>query len=732
MGWIFINLFKTSVIQADEYQERANSNQFKSSTIKAGRGSIYDANGQIIAQSATVFNVILDPSNYRKKGYDQAEKKELQDKLADKLNELFGVDKETFLKKTQIEGGGSGYQVLAKKAEKPEADKLTQFCEENGISAGAVYVEEDTKRYYPQDDMAAPVIGFLNGDGEGQYGIEKYYNEYLAGTDGKIVSAKNGVGEEMPYRYEKTYDAQNGDSLYLTLDMTLQHYLEKSLKTCVSTHNPENRACGIIMNAKTGAVLAMATVPGFNLNEPANVYDPAAAQALEIVRQEQGDEEYTKQRAIAWEKQWKNKAISELYHPGSVFKVITGSSAIEEKAIDPKTSLFGCNRSIIVSGTKFGCWANYAHGMQDFVQAMTNSCNPAFVQIGLTLGKDKFVDYYESYGFGEATGIDLPGEQQSAIYYTADRMGDVELASSAFGQSHKVTPLQMITAYAAVVNGGNLVTPYVVSKIVDDNGNVIKTTEPVIKRQVISEETSAVMRDTLEKVVIGKNGSNAYIQGYRIGGKSGTSQKQEENNAEHREDLYVSSYVGFAPANDPEIIMLVMVDRPTGKDYYGSVVAVPVVQEVFKEALPYLGYYPEYTAEELAEMDITLPGFEGLNIEAAKNKLTSTDGIEYEIVGSGNTVLKQVPEKGAAMPRNGKVILYTDSEETENTTVPNVTGYSLSDVNAMLAAQGLNFKATGPSKREGAKASMQNWPYGSEVPKGTIIEVTFAIYDQSG
>ena len=514
--------------------------------------------------------------------------------------------------------------------------------------------------------------------------------------------------------------------------MTLQYYVEKYLEQAVEENDVQNRACAIMMNVNTGAVLAMASTPGFDLNDRNSIYSQKDINTLAQITDE---DEYKEEYATLREQQWKNKAITELYYPGSVFKVITGSAALEEGAIT-LDSTFTCNRAITVADTTMHCWSSYSHGTQDFTTAMTNSCNPAFIQIGQLLGGTKFYDYFEAYGFTEPTGIDLPGESGS-LYVSKGAMGPVELASCSFGQSNKITPIQMVTAYAAVVNGGYLVTPYVVSKIVDTNGNVIKTTETSIKRQVISEETSAQMREVLESVVNNKGGSNAYIKGYAIGGKSGTSQKIDKSNETGNDNLYVSSYCGFAPADDPEIIMLVMVDEPNARDqngslmYYGSVVACPVVSNTFKEALPYLGYYPEYTDEELVELGITVPSVEGQTVESAGATIEAL-GLQYSTIGSGDTVVAQIPARGSTLQRNGKVILYTDDDyETEYTTVPNIIGYSLSDVNTILTNANLNFKAgDGASSHSGSVAYSQNYGEGCIVPVGTIIEVVFIIKDE--
>lgn len=743
--WILVSLFKTSITDNAKYQALANENQFGSTIVKANRGSIYDANGKILAQSATVYSICVNPyriyeqQQKEAKASDNAEttgtseSQRMIDAAATILSEELGGDVtyEYAVKKLTTNGANSQWAIIAKSIEKPVADKIIERADEENLG-DLIFRDLDTKRYYPQGELAAAVIGFTNYDGDGIYGVESYYNDYLKGVDGKIISATDANGNEMPYKNDKIYDAQDGNSVYLTLDMTLQYYVEKYLEQQVEAHDVDNRACAIMMNVNTGAILAMASTPGYDLNDRNSIF---SEKDLAILAGITDEEEYNETYATLREQQWKNKAITELYYPGSVFKVITGSAALEERVIS-LSSTFTCGRSIIVADTEMHCWSSYSHGTQDFTTAMTNSCNPAFIQIGQLLGKDKFYEYFKAYGFTEPTGIDLPGESGS-IYVNTSEKGPVELASSSFGQTNKITPIQMITAYAAVVNGGYLVTPYVVSKIVDPNGNVIKTTETSIKRQVISEETSAQMRQVLEEVVNTKGGSNAYIKGYSIGGKSGTSQKIDKTNETGNENLYVSSYCAFAPADDPEIIMLVMIDEPTAKDqngslmYYGSVVAVPAVVNVLKEALPYLGYYPEYTEEELEALGVTLPSVEGESVSIAKDTLESLS-LQVTVIGDGDKVVAQVPARASSIPRNGKVILYTEENyDTEYTKVPNIIGYGVSDVNAILTNADLNFMVgDGAANHSGAVAYSQNYAEGDIVPKGTIIEVTFIIKDE--
>ncbi len=740
---IMVNLFKTSITDNLKYQTIANENQFGSTTVKAHRGSIYDSTGKILAQSATVYSICVNPNRIYQQQQQEAksdeeivgtpESERMLDAAAKILSEELGgeVNYAYAVKKLTENAANSKWAMVKSSVEKPDADRIIARAEEENLG-DLIYTELGTKRFYPQGSLAAAVIGFTNFDGDGVYGVESYYNDYLKGVDGKIISATDANGNEMPYKNDKIYSAQDGNSLYLTIDMTLQHYVEKYLEQQVEAHDVDNRACAIMMNVNTGAVLAMASTPGYDLNDKNSIYSDKDLALLSGITDE---EEYNSTYASLREQQWKNKAITELYFPGSVFKVITGSAALEEKVIALNSS-FDCGREITVADTTMHCWSTYSHGTQDFTTAMTNSCNPAFIQIGQRLGKDKFYDYFKAFGFTETTGIDLPGEA-SSIYVNTSEKGPVELASSSFGQTNKITPLQMITAYAAVVNGGYLVTPYVVDKIVDTNGNVIKTTEPSIKRQVISEETSAEMRKVLEDVVNTKGGSNAYIKGYAIGGKSGTSQKIDKTNETGNENLYVSSYCAFAPADDPEIIMLVMVDEPTARDqngslmYYGSVVAVPAVVNVLKEALPHLGYYPEYTEEELEALGVTLPDVQGETVSIAKETLEALS-LQVTVIGKGEKVVAQVPEQKSDVPRNGKVVLYTEENyETEFTEVPNVIGYGVSDVNTILTRADLNFMVgDGAANHSGAVAYSQNYAEGNIVPKGTIIEVTFIIKDE--
>lgn len=749
--WVGYKLLSYSILDGDKWRMMATDQQLSSVVIKANRGSIYDANGTTLAQSSTVWDVTISPHNIdlsntkAKEQYDikakaLIEKGETPEPYVDraelisqKLSELLGVDYSKI--KTACADTTKQYYMVKRKVEKPEANEITAFMNENGLNSDDIYLWPTSKRYYPNDSLASNIIGFTNFDGDGVYGLEAYYDDYLSGTDGKAVYAVAADGRKLQNSSDAYYSAVDGYSLVLTLDEVLQHYLEKNLELCVSQHQVTNRACGIIMNCNTGAVLAMATAPSFDLNNPSELKSSFDLQTLAEMKESGAtEEELDAKEASLREQQWKNKAITELYYPGSVFKTVTCASALEEEVVS-LNSTFHCAAYEMVAGTKIKCWSSYGHGTLTLQQAVTKSCNPSFIQIGQLLGKDKFCDYFEAFGFTEPTGIDLPGESGS-LYVSRENMGLVELASSSFGQTNKVTPLQMTTALCAIVNGGYLVTPYVVDKMLDSDGNVVKTTETRIKRQVISEETSAQMRQILETVVNENGGSNAYINGYRIGGKSGTTEKIDEYNklkAETGVDhmTYVPSFAAFAPADDPQIVMLVMADTPTGTQYYGSAVAAPVVSAVFKEGLPHLGIYPTYTAEELAKMDAAVPYVMGMEAQRAEAKLNA-EGFEVRYVGdpaSGATVSTQIPASGSSIPKGSTVVLYLGNEyDLESAVIPDVTGMTVSQANEAITNAGFNIKISGGAAENANAVAYAQYPVGgTDGYKGNVVEVTFQV-----
>ena len=755
------NFFKISVVENEKYQEMANDQHFGSITLSAHRGSIYDAKGNTLAKSASVYKVFLDPKQFRddmdtlQKSIDKRNSEKAAgtytpkyDKEGNELDVLpesldaFRSETVTFLAlklgiseekvKTAMEEN-TQYSVLQDQVEKPVADEVLDYF--NNVGFISLNVEEDTKRYYPQNDLAASVIGFTVGDGSGAYGVEAYYDEYLSGHDGKTISAKDSNGNELPYRYSKTYAPQDGGDVYLTIDMNIQYYLEKHLQEMNKKFGVKNRSCAILMNAKTGAIYGMATAPTFDLNQPYEISDETIKAQLAALTDENEKTQLTSEER---EKQWKNKCITEIYEPGSVFKVVTSASAIEENLIDLKNDSFFCSGQVTLEGAYYPikCHNTNGHGAQTFQEALTHSCNPAFMEIGARLGIDKFCYYFDAFGLAEKTGIDLPAES-SGIGFQPDKMTNVDLAVSPFGQGETITPIEMITSYCATINGGYLLKPYVVDKVVDEDGNVILKNERTVKRQVISEETSETMRTVLKNVVTDNGGGNVTIKGYSIGGKSGTSQRlsvtekgQTANGKEEDADEqeYGASYVCFTPAEDPEIILLVLADMPDKSiAYYGSQVAVPTARDILTDVLPYLGISPEYSDDELENLDVKIPILEG-SIDEAKATLDGL-GMTYEVIGSGIEVVAQSPVTGTSVAKGGCVYLYTEAGNTaEYTTVPNLQYLSPETANETLTYNELNYVTRGASAtRSDAIVNSQSIQPGTQVPKGTCIELELIV-----
>ena len=711
--WVLYNLGKT--VSDPFYREYANAQQLSEDTIPADRGTIYDTNGEVLAESYTVWTVQLSPVTI-----DQEDKEMVAQFLAETLE----LDYETVLKQCQQT---NRYAVVKKQVEKPEADKIREFAQENGITAIALI--EDTKRYYPNNDLASHVIGYVGSDNQGLGGIELEYDDILTGTPGKIVSAADANGNAIATTYESEYAPVDGQSLVLTIDSQIQYYVEKALDQAVADRNPSGGACAIVMNVNNGEILAMASYPDYNPNDPFTLYTSTQQAKLNQPVSEGSTTTYTNSDLLY--QQWNNKCTSWTYQPGSVFKIFTGSSALEEGVIDMNTT-FSCTGSMQVADRTFRCHLAAGHGVQTLLDAYVNSCNPAFIQIGQALGVHKFSEYYELYGFTEKTGIDLPGEEggSSNLYIPEADMGPVELASSSFGQTTMVTPIQMATAISAAVNGGYLYQPHVVKEVLDQNGNVVQSYDATLKRQVISEEVSAELRECLEAMVSANGGSTAYIEGYRIGGKSGTSQKNNQDGH------YVGSFAAFAPADDPEIVAMVVVDDPdlTLGSYYGSAVAGPALQSIMGDTLSYLGYSKEFTAEQIAAMEKTAPSLTGKDIETATADAAAS-GFEVRVIGSGDTVLDQMPRNGTAMAEGSTILLYTDDTVATTCTVPNVVGMRPSDANYALTAAGLNVsynEGVGGTPQSTAVVTSQNYPEGTQLPAGSVVNNNFSTITRDG
>ena len=726
-GIVVSSLVHYQIVDPGPYREKAEAQQLKDTVVEPQRGTIYDANLNILAQSGTVWTVVADPASMATQGTNV-------NMVAQKLADILGLDAEDVLQK--LLQTDSSYQVLKKKVEKPVADEISQWMTEyNDSEAGklspiaGITMEEDSKRYYPYGSLASSVLGFSGTDGNGLAGLELYYDDALTGVPGRIQTAKNALGYAMEGDYQAEYDPQDGYSLVLTLDQTIQASLEKYLANAIADYNVANRGTGIVMNVKTGAILAMATLPDYDSNDPYTLYDTALTDQINAIADES---ERKTALTAARQAMWRNKAVQDIYEPGSVFKVVTASAALDSGAATLDTQFSCSGRIHIVNDIYMRCAHEEGHGTLDFYGGLNNSCNPYFIQLGWLMGKDIFCHYVQAFGFYEKTGIDLPNEAQSNLYH-ADQMNITELSSSSFGQSSQVTPIALITAVAAAVNGGKLVQPYLVQQVLDADGNIVSSTQPTVKRQVISEDTSKTIASLLERSVAEGQNHSAYVAGYRVGGKSGTSQKQTVTVGNEDDTLRIASFCGFAPADDPEIACLIVLDEPHDSyNSFGGRLCGPVVSSIFSEILPYLGFEPQYTEAELANAEVTVPNAETLTVLDANMALNKL-GLNSKQVGSGTTVTYQYPAAGTQLARQSTVILYTDEgSEGSTVTVPDVTGKTVKLAEEILKASGLNLKQSGVTDTDAAAsvvAMSQDVAAGTQAPMGTVVTVTF--HDQN-
>lgn len=737
---VSVKLFNLMVVRHDEYEQKAIRNQTKTTQLTASRGDIYDRNMNIMASSYSVENVTVNPIQI-KAAAEREEKPQDPDIIVEGLARILDVE-EDFVEE-QIGYTQYGYRMIKRKISAEKAAELRQFLNENNIEG--VDLEPAEQRYYPYSSLAAQVMGFLSGDDVGAEGLEYYYDEALTGHTGKIITTRGNQGTAMPYTYEKYYDAENGNSLVLTLDTTVQYYLEKNLETAIEKYTVLNGGFGLVMDVNTAEILGMATIGSYDPNNRLEIYDQELAQELEQMYQSaisnakgtdaytKGLEEYNAAVAAARLKQWRNRAISDGYEPGSTFKLITMASALNEGAVTLNDSFY-CGGAAYYEGRsqQLHCWKHGGHGQQTTAQALGNSCNLAFAQIGLKLGGGNFYDYVEAFGLLEPTGIDLPGEANGYFFPRENLTGKstASLISGSFGQTFKVTPLQLVRAVSAVVNGGYLLEPYIVSEVQDSEGNVVQHNERTVLRQVISEETSATMRQLMEFVVTDGTASKAKTAGYRIGGKTGTSEKIDEydENGNPVEDKMVS-FIGVAPIDDPKYVVLVVLDTPsreTGLYISGGIMAAPTVRDIFTDILPYLGVEPDYSDEDISAVNVAVPNVVGLAIEQAKPVLAECS-LTYRIVGEGDTITGQIPAAGAEVPGNSEIILYMDAEVPEDmTTVPDFRGMTVSQANEAAANYGVYIQASGTDKTEGyIYVTHQDMEPGTEVPRGTTVKVEF-------
>ena len=704
---LFFRLFDLQITRHEELQSKAVNQQTRRTVVTASRGTIYDTAGNILAISSSAETIILSPLEINNALNDTENPVTwTKDSLAAGLAEILGKDAASIRKR--MDNVKSQYELIQLRADEEVAAKVRAYVEENKISG--VHLVADTKRYYPYGSLAAQVIGFVGDDNTGLYGLEAYYEEELEGQSGLVISAKDQAENDMLYTYEQYFAAKNGSDLTLTLDTTIQYYLEKGIESMVDKFSAANGASGIVMDAKTGGILAMASYPNYDLNDFLTVSDQTLQERIE-----RGESTVADMQLL----QWRNKALNDTYEPGSTFKILTLSAALEEGVVD-KTTTVNCGGSVNISGYTIHCSNKNGHGLQTLVQSVGNSCNPAFINYGLRIGSEKFYEYMRSFGLMNTTGIDLGGEAVG-VFAADSSFTQLDLACYAFGQNFTVTPLTLIAAQAACVNGGYLHTPYLVERIADSDGNVTYRHDSTPVRQVISEQTSATVRECLEYVVASGTGKNGQVAGYRIGGKTGTADKGQTGDV-------VVSFLCFAPADDPQVIMLITMDTPsraTGTYVSGGNMVAPTASTVMAEILPYLGIEPSYSAEELLGMDTTVPNVIGSTVEQAKEKLKER-ALSYKIVGDGDAITDQTPAGGAIIPGKSTVILYASAAKpTDKCVVPHLLGKTPSEANTAATAAGLliRFSGTTGSESSSIRVLSQSIDEGTEVDAGTVITV---------
>lgn len=710
-GAAVLRLTYLTTVQSSELQESAVDLQLADTTVSAKRGTIYDANGNVLAESASVWQVVMSPVNFKNDKQRQA--------AAKGLSEIFDLEYNDVLDDTKQQ---SHYVVVKRRIESDEREKVLELIDtlkKDYSCSGVIQLLDDYKRYYPKNSLASSVIGFTGSDDQGLEGIEYEYDSYLSGTPGRIITAQNARGTDMPFRYEQNVESEDGNNVYLTIDETIQSICEKYMQKGVEDNNVLNKGVCIAMDVNTGAILAMVTTDGYDLNNPYELSAKDKKKIKSTPKKKQAEAE-----SAALSNMWRNKAVADTYMPGSVFKMCVASAALEENLVNEKTS-FTCTGSILVEGETIHCSNIAGHGTQNFVEVISNSCNPAFIQIGQMLGAGKFRQYYQGFGFSDKTGIDLPGEAEDS-FWKEGKMGGVDLAVASFGQNFTITPIQMITACAAVSNGGYVVQPHVVSKITDSKGNVIKTVDKKVKRQVISDDTSKKMNEYLEYNTERQGAAAGYISGYKVAGKTGTTEKRGVTKFESSfSEDYISSFCGYAPADDPQIAMLVFFDTPDGDAYYGSQVSSPVFINIMSEVLPYLDVKTSYTDEELCYVDASAGDYTGVSVDEAKTAVEA-DGFTATVKGNGSTVISQIPTVSSGLQKGGSIVLYTDSDsQSETVSVPSLIGLSPDEVNDVASAYGLNVSFSGATTSSGTSSS-QNIEAGTSVSPGTVITVSFA------
>ena len=705
-------LFYFQILHGKEYSEKAQNQQLSDREIEARRGTIYDSQGNVLAQSATVYNIFIDPSKITDKN---------RTVLVDLLTEVLGYNSEKrdeLVEKTHKEGK---YVIVERKVEYKIRKALAEFMDADDNKKyklrNCLGFEETTRRYYPYGKLASPVLGFVGSDNQGLEGIEAYYDEALQGVNGRIITVADAASKSISDDFETTIPAEDGNSLVLTLNSSIQHTLETGLQDILEEYDAKG-TYGVVMDVQTGAVLAMASLPGYDCNNPRTVvYD----KYIEEIKKETDADKKAELESAYVQKQWRNFTVSDTYVTGSVYKTFMAAAALEENVVNLNTS-FTCTGSIKVADWNIKCHIHAGHGTQNLTQGLGNSCNPFFITIGQRLGVHNYFKYFDGFGFTERTGIDLPGEA-APQFYTENQYGIVELSSASFGQTNNVSPIQMCTALSAVANGGRLLKPYLVSEIKDVKGNTVSKTQTTERRQVISEDTSEKVLDMMTYVVENGTGRNARVAGYKVGGKTGTSEKLGEYSDNERKK-YIISFSAIAPTDDPRVAMIIICDEPN-QDLGGGTICAPIAASVVEECMKQLGVEPSYTADELKNKAVKIPAVAGKSVDEAKSQLSGLE-LKSRVVGNGNKVIKQTPTADSEIPRNGTVVLYTESNKEQTVKVPDFTGLTISEANRVASSHNLNIRISGnDSTSANVVAYKQSESKDSEVAIGTVITVSF-------
>lgn len=705
-GVLVCRLFFIQVIGHDMYEQRAISQQTQEITIEAKRGSITDRNGNALAVSATAYKVVMAPS--------AIQDDDTREEIADGLSSALGMDRDEIYEMTQRNVQSV---EVARRIEKDVADKVSEFISSDKSFSGIVSLAEDPKRYYPNGHLLSTVLGFVGTDNNGLEGVEYMYDEYLKGSSGKLIAAKTSVGTAMPFEYEKEIDAKDGCTVELTVDMEMQSFLEKHLENARVEHNVQNRLAGVIMNVKTGEVLAMSSKPDYDPNSPFTITDEMT---LEMLKQYgEGTEEYY-EKYNEYAKVYRENKVLQQYEPGSTFKIFTASMALEEGLVS-LAETFNCVGYLNIGSIKVRCHKTDGHGTETLKDAIANSCNPVFMTLGARIGQDKYYDYVTLFGLREKTNVGLPGEY-SGYHFQKGTMSALNLANASFGQSFKITPMQLIAGVCSVANDGQYMQPYIVNRIIDAEGNVIKENTPTVVRQTVSKQTSDILKEYLEYTV--EKGKNAYVEGYRIAGKTGTSQKLDTREDEEDNGKRIASFICFAPADDPQICVLVVVDEPNSEVQYGSYIAAPLGRDIIVDALDYMGIEPDYA--QGTQEEVAVPNVVGESIGVASSNLAAST-LQYKLVGDGETVQYQIPSSGSKLPEGSTVLLYTDKNSVQDTTVvPDLTGKTAAECNQLLTNSDLNIKVVGDNiSYSNTVAVSQDVGAGQTVPKMTVVTVTF-------